>query len=102
MVVCSLKSLMVAGTIALVCPVASALADAPAGFYYGAGSYEPTATGSSVRYKEPAVGGTFGGYVAEVWTFADQAGCSTSRAVNPTDVSDANANSEQQIGPTGA
>jgi hypothetical protein len=96
-----LKTLMVAGTIALVCPVASALADAPAGFYYGADGYEPTATGKSVPYEEPAVGGTFGGYVAEVWTFADQAGCSTMRGVNPPDVSDANANREQQSGPTG-
>lgn len=95
-----LKTLMVAGAVAFVAPAASALADSPAGFYYGADSFKPTATGSSVPYKEPTVGGTFGGYAAEVWTFADQAGCSTSRAVNTTDVGDANANT-QQSGPTG-
>ena len=67
----------------------------------GETSYQPTATGSSVPYKEPAVGGTYGGYVAEVWTFADQDGCSTMRGVNTTDVSDANANEMQGGGPTG-
>ena len=79
-----LKMVLVAITIAIVFPVANAFAgDSPAGFYYGADGYNPTATGSSVPYKEPTVGGTFGGYVAEVWTFADQDGCSTSRGVNP-------------------
>jgi len=46
----------------------------------------------------------FGGYVAEDWTFTDQLGCTSGRAINSTDVFDANWNNQYLDGtayPTG-
>ncbi|MHB1928759.1 MAG: hypothetical protein ACYDEN_03820 [Acidimicrobiales bacterium] len=55
-------------------------------------------------YTEPTIGGTFGGYTAEVGTWTNETGCTSGREVNPTDVTDANANSTKLDGtqnPTG-
>lgn len=66
--------------------------DGPHGFWYGTDSNAPTATGGSVIYGEPYNSGTYGGYFGEVDTYTDQHRCSSGRAVNWTDVNDANAN----------
>lgn len=76
--------------------------DSPTHYMYGSDSNHPTATGSAPIYGEPFVsgGGTYGGYVGEVWTWTDWKGCTSGRAVNTTNVSDANANAGYEVGNT--
>lgn len=88
---------MVSGIAGTVCVLLVALAgpafagDSPGGFYYGADGSGPTAVGS-FPYQEPTTGGTFGGYVGEVYTWSDYLGCTSGREVNQVDVADANYN----------
>ena len=68
--------------------------DTPEGFWWGSDSNYPTATGTKAPFLEPYnSSGSYGGYFAEVDTYFDQKGCGSGRAVNSTNVADANANS---------
>lgn len=82
--------------------------DSPPGNFYGSDSNGPTAAAppaGSALYQEPITGqGTYGGYVAEVGTWTNMTGCTHTRAVNSTDVADANSNAGYLVGsnyPTG-
>lgn len=67
--------------------------DSPSGFFYGADGFIPTFNGTSVPYTEPVTGGgVAGSYVGEVWTWTDWQGCTTGRALNNTDITEANDN----------
>lgn len=66
--------------------------DTPSGFYWGADGALPVANGSSVPYTNHDIGGSFGAYDAEVYTWLDWQGCASGRIYSSTDVSDANAN----------
>lgn len=73
-------------------------------YFYGADGNGPIAQGSRVFYTEPNTGGVFGGYVAEVGTWTNMTGCTSGRAINWTNVNDANSNSWYKYGtqyPTG-
>lgn len=77
--------------------------DNPAGFWYGADSSAPTATGSTPPYAEPWVSccANFGGYVAEVGQWFNLCNGSTDHADNQTDWQDANANVTSGVGSLG-
>lgn len=65
--VCGTTLLATATLMAIASP---ALAGDAATFMYGSDSNNPTATGSAPIYQEPFItgGGTYGGYMGEVWT----------------------------------
>ena len=65
--------------------------DSPGGFWYGADGNYPQVSGSA-PYSEPNVGGTFGGYLAEIGGWPELFGCAENNAVNTTDVNAANTN----------
>ncbi len=98
--VCGTTLLATATLMAIASP---ALAGDAATFMYGSDSNNPTATGSAPIYQEPFItgGGTYGGYMGEVWTWTNWQGCGTTRpAVNTTDITDANANRNYKVGNT--
>jgi hypothetical protein len=51
-------------------------ADSPAGFSYGTDSWPVSGTGSA-PYKEPVIGGSYGGYIGMDGNWARREGCST-------------------------
>ncbi len=81
------------GAAVLVGSTATALAgDSPSGYYYATDSNAPTASGSSLPYTEPTVGGTYGSYLGEVMTWTDWQGCTSGVAFSNTNEFDSNAN----------
>lgn len=69
--------------------------DTPGSGYWSATDSNAPSAGrpaSSPIYVEPTDTSLYGGYVAEVDTYFDDLGCATYRAVNSTNVADANAN----------
>lgn len=48
--------------------------DSPAGFWYGTDSW-PIAIGGKAPYKEPAIGGNYGGYIGMTGNWAHREGC---------------------------
>ena len=68
-----------------------ALADSPAGFWYGTDSSNIAISGS-VPYREPVIGGTYGGYIGMVGSWANWQKCSGDKVVwSATDSKAANA-----------
>ncbi len=53
--------------------------DSPAGFWYGTDSWTVSGTGSA-PYKEPVIGGAYGGYIGMAGNWARRAGCGDSNA----------------------
>jgi hypothetical protein len=51
-------------------------ADSPAGFVYGTDSWPVSGTGSA-PYKEPVIGGSYGGYIGMAGNWARAEGCKT-------------------------
>ena len=70
---------------------APARADSPAGFWYGTdSSYIPIP--GSAPYREPVIGGTYGGYIGMAGNWANWQKCSGDRVVwSATDSRDADA-----------
>jgi hypothetical protein len=54
---------------------AATSADSPSGFWYGTDSFPVTVSGSSAPYKEPVIGGTYGGYIGMIGDYARSQGC---------------------------
>ena len=50
--------------------------DSPAGFYYGTDSWPVSGTGSA-PYKEPRIGGSYGGYIGMAGNWVREEGCHT-------------------------
>ncbi len=70
----------------------AARADSPAGFWYGTDSSSIAIPGS-VPYREPAIGGTYGGYIGMAGNWANWQKCSGDTVVwSATDSKDADAN----------
>src|ERR1035441_4746484 len=53
---------------------AATSADSPSGFWYGTDSFPVTVSGSSAPYKEPVIGGTYGGYIGMIGDYARSQG----------------------------
>jgi len=71
---------------------ASPHGDGPAGFWYGTDSSYISIPGSA-PYKEPAIGGTFGGYIGMAGNWATWQGCKGDKVVwSATDSKDADTN----------
>jgi hypothetical protein len=51
-------------------------ADGPSGFYYGTDSW-PVSGAGSAPYKEPHIGGSYGGYIGMAGNWAREEGCHT-------------------------
>lgn len=65
--------------------------DGPAGFWYGTDSSSVAAPGPG-PYREPAIGGAYGGYVGMIGNWAGWQGCGGTVVWSTTDSSDARAN----------
>jgi hypothetical protein len=68
-------------------------ADSPSGFVYGTDSWPISGKGSA-PYKEPVIGGSYGGYIGMAGNWARWAGCKTGNqlAWAPADANQANEN----------
>src|ERR1700739_3607928 len=68
-------------------------ADSPSGFAYGTDSW-PISITDSVPYKEPVLGGSYGGYMGMAGNWARWAGCKTGNflAWSAANAAQANAN----------
>jgi hypothetical protein len=56
--------------------VAAPAGDSPAGFHYGTDSWPVSVTGSA-PYKEPHIGGSYGGYIGMAGNWVREEGCRT-------------------------
>ena len=65
--------------------------DEPAGFWYGTDSW-PISIGGAPPYQEPAIGGSYGGYIGMAGNWAWWLGCHGRIAWSPTNSQQANTN----------
>jgi hypothetical protein len=99
--------LVAAGTIALAAgaaalsaiPAAAAAAagDRPAGFWYGTDSRTVTITGSA-PYKEPVIGGSYGGYIGMTGNWANLESCHKILVWSASDAAKANTDKARGVG----
>jgi hypothetical protein len=66
-------------------------ADSPAGFSYGTDSWPVSGTGSA-PYKEPVIGGSYGGYIGMAGNWARAEGCKTGNFLAWSSANSAQAN----------
>jgi len=67
------------------------LGDQPAGFWYGTDSW-PVTIGGNPPYQEPAIGGSYGGYIGMAGSWAWWEGCHGKIAWSPANSQQANVN----------
>ncbi|MBV9167648.1 MAG: hypothetical protein JO321_12885 [Solirubrobacterales bacterium] len=72
-------------------PQAASLGDTPRGFWYGSDSYYPT-VGGSAPYREPVLGGSYGGYMGMAGSWERWLGCASFLAWSRSDAVAANIN----------
>jgi hypothetical protein len=65
--------------------------DSPSGFWYGTDSFPVTVTGSA-PYKEPVIGGRYGGYIGMIGNWARSQGCGDKLAWSSANSKEANTN----------
>jgi hypothetical protein len=70
---------------------ASSSANAPGGFWYGTDS-SYVATPGSAPFQEPAIGGTYGGYIGMIGNWANWQNCGAAVAWSATDSANARTN----------
>ena len=81
----------VAAAISVVAAVAASAGDSPAGFHYGTDSWPVSIIGPA-PYRNPVIGGNYGGYIGMAGNWARWAGCRTGNflAWSPTNSAQAN------------
>ncbi len=90
-------ALLITAALVALSAAATAAADKPAGFWYGTDSRAVTITGSA-PYKEPVIGGSYGGYIGMTGNWANLTGCHKIVVWSATNAAQANADFADHLG----